>query len=351
MEPVLRSAQVLKQEAEEIGFEGKDILEYVKEQQKLDREERAAWRETQKMQARADVELAKIRAEAEAEEKKRADELQAEEKRRADEIKVQMAKIEADKELALKEMELQAQQAQVQATTSSATTPPPRNKDAKSPKLPSFVDEKDELDSYLLRFERYAENASWEKDTWAIKLSALLTGRAMDVYTRMSDADASDYDKLKKALLTRYNYTEDGYRKRFREATPETEETPDQFVIRLKNYLAKWLELSGSSPQNFDALVDLIVKEQFINACSEDLAMYLLERGHKDLVELTTWAQKYLIAHKEQLGKRKATVQPRRVDQKKTTQSKPDSSQGRQRLLQCYRCRGFGHRQSVWYKD
>ena len=228
-------------------------------------------------------------------------------------------------------MELQAQQAQVTASASLAATPPPRNKDAKSPKLPSFIDEKDELDSYLLRFERYAENASWEKDTWAIKLSALLTGRAMDVYTRMSDADASDYDKLKKALLTRYNYTKDGYRKRFREATPETEETPDQFVIRLKNYLAKWLELSGSSPDNFDALVDLIVKEQFINACSEDLAMYLLERGPKDLVELTTWAQKYLIAHKEQLGKSKATVQPRRVDQKKTTQSKPDSSQGRQR--------------------
>ena len=337
MEPVLRSAQVLKQEAEDIGFEGKDILEYVKEQQKLDREERAAWRN--------------IRiAELQAEEKKRADELQAEEKKRADEIRFaqieaakEQAKIEAEKELALKELELKAQQSQ--AGASLAATPPPRNKDAKSPKLPSFIDEKDELDSYLLRFERYAENASWEKDTWAIKLSALLTGRAMDVYTRMSDADASDYDKLKKALLTRYNYTEDGYRIRFREATPETEETPDQFVIRLKNYLAKWLELSGSSPQNFDALVDLIVKEQFINACSEDLAMYLLERGPKDLVELTTWAQKYLIAHKEQLGKSKA-VQPRRADQKKTTQSKPDSSQGCQRLLQCYRCRGFGHRQS-----
>ena len=287
MEPVLRSAQVLKQEAEEIGFEGKDILEYVKEQQKLDREERAAWREAQKMQAQADVELAKIRAEAEAEERKRAD--QAEEKKRADEIRFaqieaakEQAKIEAEKELALKELELKVQQSQ--AGASLAATPPPRNKDAKSPKLPSFVDEKDELDSYLLRFERYAENASWEKDTWAIKLSALLTGRAMDVYTRMSDADASDYDKLKKALLTRYNYTEDGYRKRFREATPETEETPDQFVIRLKNYLAKWLELSGSSPQNFDALVDLKVKEQFINACSEDLAMYLLERE-----DLRTW--------------------------------------------------------------
>ena len=83
-------------------------------------------------------------------------------------------------------MELQAQKAQ--ATTSPAATPPPHNKDAKSPKVPSFIDENDELDSYLLRFERFAENASWEKDTWAIKLSVLLMGRAMDVYTRMSDA-------------------------------------------------------------------------------------------------------------------------------------------------------------------
>ena len=124
----------------------------------------------------------------------------------------------------------------------------------------------------------------------------------------MSDTDASDYDKLKKTLLTRYNYTEDGYRKRFRKVKPETEETPDQFVARLKNYLAKWLELSGSSSGDFDALVDLIVKEQFINTCSEELAVYLLERGPKDLVELTTWAQQYLIAHKQQLGGKTLTA-------------------------------------------
>ena len=119
MEPILRSAQVLNPEAEDIGFEGKDILEYVKEQQKLDREEIAAWRNIQI-------------AELQEEEKKRADELQAEEKRRADEIKVQMAKIEAEKELTLREMELKAQD---QASASLAATPPPRNKDAKSPNI------------------------------------------------------------------------------------------------------------------------------------------------------------------------------------------------------------------------
>ena len=228
------------------------------------------------MQKRSD-EIRNAEIEAEAEEKKRADEIRLAQI----EIEKEQAMLENEKELKIKQMELQAQQAHVQSTASSATT---------SPKLPSFIGEKDELDSYLLCFERHAENASLEKDTWAIKLSVLLTERAKDVFTRVSDADPSDYDKLKKALLKRYNYTEDGYRKRFREATPETEETPDQFVIRLKNYLAKRLELSGTSPANFDAVVDLIVKEQFINACSEDLAMYLLERGPKGLVELTTCA-------------------------------------------------------------
>ena len=304
------------------------------EQQELDRQEKADWREAQKRQVEIRM------AELQAEDKKRADESHIKIQIAQIEAAKEQAKIEAEKELAHNELEFNAQQNQ--ASASLAATPPSRNKDAKSPKLPSFINEKDKLDSYLLCFEHYAENASWEKETWAIKLSVLLTGRAVDVYTRMSDANASDYDKLKKALLKRYNYTEDGYRKCFREATPGTEETPDQFVIRLKNYLAKLLELSGSSPANFDALVDLIVKEQFINACSDDLAMYLLERGPKDLVELTTWAQKYLIAHKEQL----ATVQPRHADQTKTTQSKPDSSQGRQRSLQCYHCHGFGHRQS-----
>ena len=69
--------------------------------------------------------------------------------------------------------------------------------------LPAFVDEKDELDSYLLRLE----NARWGN------LRGHCSRRAMDVYTRMSNEDANDYDMLKKALLTSYNFTEDGYRR------------------------------------------------------------------------------------------------------------------------------------------
>lgn len=44
----------------------------------------------------------------------------------------------------------------------------------KVPKLPSFVDGKDDLDAYLQRYERFATTAEWDKAGWATNLSGLL---------------------------------------------------------------------------------------------------------------------------------------------------------------------------------
>ena len=60
-----------------IGLTVKEIAEYVRQQQALDREERAAWREAQKRQVEIRM------AELQVEDKKRADE--SEDKRRAEE--------------------------------------------------------------------------------------------------------------------------------------------------------------------------------------------------------------------------------------------------------------------------
>ena len=56
----------------------------------------------------------------------------------------------------------------------------------KSPKLPVFVNSKDDLRSYLQRFERFARVNNWSEEDWAVSLSALLTGQAQDVYSRLS---------------------------------------------------------------------------------------------------------------------------------------------------------------------
>ena len=43
---------------------------------------------------------------------------------------------------------------------------------------------------------KYATANKWDKSVWVAYLSALLKGRALDVYDRLSTKDAADCDKL-----------------------------------------------------------------------------------------------------------------------------------------------------------
>ena len=108
---------------------------------------------------------------------------------------------------------------------------------SKMSKLPPISDGHDELDSYLQRFKRFTRSSVWKEDKWAMYLSTLLTGKALDTYSRLSDADSGSYGRLRSALLKRYNFTEEGYRIKFCKVRPEQNETPLQFVVRLRCYL------------------------------------------------------------------------------------------------------------------
>lgn len=63
----------------------------------------------------------------------------------------------------------------------------------KAPKLPVFDDVHDEMDSFLLRFERYAVAQNSGEENLAIQLSALLWGKTLDVYVLMPKTDALNY--------------------------------------------------------------------------------------------------------------------------------------------------------------
>ena len=211
----------------------------------------------------------------------------------------------------------------------------PRDREdrAKAPKLPSFVDGKDDLDAYLQRFERFAETAKWKKDGWASKLSALLSGRALEVYSRLSEEAAKDYDKVKIALMKRYDLTEDGYRRKFRASKPEVDESPEQFIVLLDRYLLRWLELSDTA-QTFDGLKDLMVKEQFIDSCPKDSAINLRERGPETLAKIAKIADQYLEAH----GKHLLSPVSRKLEE-----DEAENTQSNSIAIQCYKCNARGH--------
>ena len=111
----------LKQEAEDIGLTGKDVAKYVARQQTLDRERRRCnHKQMSSWQAPSRSRPSRSRRE------KRANEIQIQMAQIEAEQAKDQAKIQADKEVALNELELQAP-AQAQTISSAAAAPPPTN--------------------------------------------------------------------------------------------------------------------------------------------------------------------------------------------------------------------------------
>ena len=362
---------------EKLGYTGEALQNFV--EHTVAREERAAERaaakeaeerqaaaeeakrrhEAEERQAAAAAEEARRQAAAEerraaAEQEEARRQAAAEERRAAAEQEEAKRRHEAEQEEARRRHELEMKRLEVEV----ANTPPSHNSSlastentgsGKAPKLPPFKDGQDELDSYLLRYERFAKNQKWDKSLWASYLSALLSGAALDVYSRMSDEAAVNYDMLKEALLNRYGLTEDGYRHKFRSARPLQNENPEQLVVRLTNYLDRWIELSEIDAEDAQQVKQLFIKEQFIRACPEDLAIYLGEQDvGNDLPKLTKAAERYLKAHRHQLhdGGEMEAVRSSETNGSQTPANKPVTREA----VRCYFCNGIGHKQSECIK-
>ena len=97
-------------------------------------------------------------------------------------------------------------------------------------------------------------------------------------------------------ICTRYNFTEDGYRQRFREAKPANHESPSQFVVRLRNFFNKWVKLSNSEA-TYEGVVSLMILEQFINSCPKELSIHLKKRKLKTVEEMAEGDEQYLFTH------------------------------------------------------
>jgi len=169
----------------------------------------------------------------------------------------------------------------------------------KAPKMPYFDEDKDFMDSYLNRFEKFAVSQNADKSTWALSLSALLRGRAIDVYSMMSKDDVNDYEKLKAALLK-----------------------------RLENYLVRWVELAGDN-KTYDGMKKQFVDEQYLRSCPKEMSMHLREGKPATLKDLGERAETYLEAHSADIvfG----------IDPKFPRMQEPPQSR------QCHKCGSFGH--------
>lgn len=193
------------------------------------------------------------------------------------------------------EKEIVELQMKVEAMKKDNAATPPVRSSAPAPRLPEFKEGTDDMDAYLQRFERYAHAQGWKREYWAINISALLQGKGVSAYNRLSPNDANNYDILKPELLKAYHLTEEGFKDKLRSAKPEQSESAQQFMARITDYLHRWVDLSNIV-KNYNGLTDLLLRDQFVSSCSKDMAIFLRERQPKDAKEMAILASQYIDA-------------------------------------------------------
>ena len=178
----------------------------------------------------------------------------------------------------------------------------PRNI-GRSPQLPLFCDTKDDMDAYLQRFERYAENEGWDADCYGTYLGSLLSGKALEVNSRLPASEARDYYKSKEVMLIHYQLTQEDYRKNFHSGTQTSMETAFQYLTRLEHFFDNWIRLSKIE-ESFEGSRELILIENCLHACPRELSLFIRERSPSDMGHLLGLAKIFTSARAAAGGNR-----------------------------------------------
>src|SRR6218665_3518043 len=298
--------------ANDLGLGGDELKMFVRERQEEAKLEKARADEAEREARKLEFEGKRLLAEAkklEFEEKKQIAEREQEAKKLEFEEKKQIAEreqeikklefeakrqeMESHERIRLKEIEVRLAQEQGNAERQNIIGKGDSRSDnqgnIRDIQMPTYQQSED-LHCYLNRFELTCNTLKISKDLWVLALIKSLKGQALEAHERMKAEDAQDYEKLKVELLKRFRLTEGGYRKKFKGAVREKDETAMQFGERIAGYLDKWLQMAGFE-ENYAGLRALIVRDQFFVKCDDETRCFIKQKGKLDLEDTLTQAQ------------------------------------------------------------
>ncbi|KAJ8391236.1 hypothetical protein AAFF_G00095030 [Aldrovandia affinis] len=153
----------------------------------------------------------------------------------------------------------------------------------------------EDMENYLLRFERMAKTWVWPEGQWACRLVPLLTGKALEAYTAMDEERSDVYRDLKEALLRKFDITPETYRLRFRLITAPPGETPRETYDQLKGLYRRWMHPEIHSKEEIG---ETVILEQLLKVLPHDMRIWVKEHEPKDGVTAAKLAGQYHDAHR-----------------------------------------------------
>ena len=253
--------------------------------------------------------------------------------------------------------------------------------------IPHFRNE-DDIESYLSRFETLSQTKALSDVEMANELFSHLTGKPLDVGTKLSDTDKRSYKKIKQALLKRYGLTPEEYRKKFRECKLKSDETFEELIQRFSLYLHRWQETEDLKLDDHPQLKKMhnsFLLEQILKIVANEVAVHLKEKHPSTIEEIVEAFENYRLArelnihkmfkhdsehkpkHQNPSNNQQFVKQKQKADQsvKPKQHFQPSQNQNQQSKkqqnfkpklqrdyskIQCFKCKEFGHTDKICTK-
>ncbi|XP_076035999.1 uncharacterized protein LOC143021962 [Oratosquilla oratoria] len=163
--------------------------------------------------------------------------------------------------------------------------------------VPKFNE--DEPDRFFALFEKMAHLNGWPLDRWTQLVYRSFTGKALGVFSALSEEQVKDYYMVKSTVLTSYQLVPEAYRQQFRNLKKGGKETYVEYFRRKQALFQRWME-SESAHQSHDKLAELILLEDIRNNLHPDVRAYLDQRGIRTLADAGPVADHYILINPRQ---------------------------------------------------
>ena len=287
----------------ELGYEGNELRDFVKEQQVAEREERAAEREERS-----------AKRVAEEEEKRRQFELE--------------------------KLRLQSTGVKLESENEEKT-----NWLSLAKLLPKFNESN--VTKYFASFEKLMKLADCPEEYWCLLLQSVLVGKALETYSCLADEQSSQYAVVKEAILNAYKLVPEAYRLRFRDAKKTDDQTYLEFARVKEQYFTDWCNSVVVKSQ--EDLKEIILLEDFKNNMPPAIKLYIEESQVSKLTRAAELADEFALTHylhgKSQDRDKREQRQGKfhKQGNKEYNKSSSQKSVHNAKDLTCFYCKRKGH--------
>ncbi|XP_071058358.1 uncharacterized protein [Pseudochaenichthys georgianus] len=172
--------------------------------------------------------------------------------------------------------------------------PTPESRHYAEPQMPQYQCGED-IENYLLRFERIAKTWRWPEREWTCRLVPLLSGKALEAYTAMDEERAHCYRDLREALLTKFDISPETYRQQYRSMVVPSEESTIETYHRLKGLYRRWIQPEQHTKED---IAEAIILEQMRRILPPEVRTWVKEHEPTDCLAAAKLALQYINARR-----------------------------------------------------